>query len=729
MQVVEHSSTTISFSSEDAQDIQMPHDDALVIEAIIHNYKVKKVLVDDGSKVNLLPYRVYQQMGIPEEQLIRDQAPIKGIGGTPVTVEGKVKLALTLGEAPRTRTHHAVFLVAKLPLSYNAILGRLVLFDFEAVTSIRYLAMKFPTEAGVGTVQGSQKEARAVYLATVAELSSAEKRMDSEVLEVRDEKTEAKTEPVGELETFSLSEAETDKAFSLNAGLTKEQKAEVMSLIRGHASSFAWKPSDMPGIDPGVMAHRLNVLPEVRPVKQKKRVVGREKQQATKEEVQKLEETGFIREVMSDEEKTSFITEDGTYCYRAMPFGLKNAGATYQRLMNKIFKNQIGRNVEVYVDDMVVKSLTFQQHMVDLKEVFGVLDQYRMKLNPAKCAFFIRGGKFLGYMVSGKGIEPNPEKVEAILNMAEPTCAVSAVLVRVEGGEQKPVFYASKVLKDAEVRYLNIEKIAYALLLAVRKFRVYLESHQGVVMTDQPLKKILHRPETSGRMLAWSVEIGPYCLEYRPRTTIKSQALADFIAECTFDEKQGESSSEASRKERKEELSHNFNWKLYVDGASGVGGSGAGVMLKGPGEFKVCYALRLGFKASNNVAEYEALINGMLVAIEVGATDLEVNSDSQLVINQVTGAYQARDPTMQNYLAKVKAIEAELTDRGVVVKFQRIPREENEEADLLSRLTEEELEQLPDEAEQTQTWMTPYLEYLEKGKLPENKDEARKIAA
>ncbi|XP_043805276.1 uncharacterized protein LOC110629209 [Manihot esculenta] len=135
MQIVEHSSTTITFSSEDAQGVQMPHDDALVIDAIIHNYRVKKILVDDGSKVNLLPYRVFQQMGIPEEQMIRDQAPIKGIGGTPVTVEGKVKLALTLGEAPRTRTHYAVFLVAKLPLSYNAILGRPVLFDFEAVTN------------------------------------------------------------------------------------------------------------------------------------------------------------------------------------------------------------------------------------------------------------------------------------------------------------------------------------------------------------------------------------------------------------------------------------------------------------------------------------------------------------------------------------------------------------------------------------------------------------------
>ncbi|KAG8660874.1 hypothetical protein MANES_02G203175v8 [Manihot esculenta] len=225
MQIVDHSPLTITFSSEDAQGIQMPHDDALVIEAVIHNYRVKKVLVDDGSKVNLLPYRVFQQMGIPDEQLVRDQAPIKGIGGVPVLVEGKVKLALTLGEAPRTRTHHEVFLVVKLPLSYNVILGRPALFNFEAVTSIRYLALKFPTEEGVGIVRGSQEEARAVYLATVAEPSSTGKTLDPEVLEVRDEKTEARTESMGELEIFPLSEAEEEKVFSLNADLTEEQKA------------------------------------------------------------------------------------------------------------------------------------------------------------------------------------------------------------------------------------------------------------------------------------------------------------------------------------------------------------------------------------------------------------------------------------------------------------------------------------------------------------------------
>ncbi|XP_021631859.2 uncharacterized protein LOC110629255 [Manihot esculenta] len=202
MQVAEHSPTVISFSPEDAHGIQMPHDDTFVIEAIIHNYQVKKILVDDRSKVNLLPYRVFQQMRIPKEQLVRDQAPVMGIGGVPVPVEGKVKLALTLGEAPLARTHYAVFLVVKLPLNYNAILGRPVLYDFEVVTSIRYLAMKFPTEAGVEVVRGCQEEARAIYLATVSEPSSAGENFDSEVLKARDEKKEARTEPVEELETF-----------------------------------------------------------------------------------------------------------------------------------------------------------------------------------------------------------------------------------------------------------------------------------------------------------------------------------------------------------------------------------------------------------------------------------------------------------------------------------------------------------------------------------------------
>ena len=103
-----------------------------------------------------------------------------------------------------------------------------------------------------------------------------------------------------------------------------------------------------------------------------------------------------------------------------MPFGLKNAGATYQRLVNKMFSKQIGRNKEVYVDDMLIKSKEELAHLDDLKETFATLKQYQMKLNPSKCAFDVALGKFLGFMVSQKGIETNLEKIQAILKVTSP---------------------------------------------------------------------------------------------------------------------------------------------------------------------------------------------------------------------------------------------------------------------------------------------------------------------
>ena len=121
-----------------------------------------------------------------------------------------------------------------------------------------------------------------------------------------------------------------------------------------------------------------------------------------------------------DQEKTAFITSQGLYCYKVMPFGLKNAGATYQGLVNKMFNKQISRNMEAYIDDMLVKSKEELAHLDGLKETFTSLKQYQMKLNPSKCVFRVVSGKFLGFMVSQRGIEANLEKVQAIINMASP---------------------------------------------------------------------------------------------------------------------------------------------------------------------------------------------------------------------------------------------------------------------------------------------------------------------
>ena len=121
-----------------------------------------------------------------------------------------------------------------------------------------------------------------------------------------------------------------------------------------------------------------------------------------------------------DQEKTAFVTSRGLYCYKVMLFKLKNASATYQRLVKQIFSKQIGRNMEVYMDDMLVKSKEAKTHLEHLQETFDALRSYRMKLNPMKCVFGVSSRKFLGFMVSQRGIEANPEKVRAILDMTSP---------------------------------------------------------------------------------------------------------------------------------------------------------------------------------------------------------------------------------------------------------------------------------------------------------------------
>ena len=118
-----------------------------------------------------------------------------------------------------------------------------------------------------------------------------------------------------------------------------------------------------------------------------------------------------------DQEKTAFVTPVGNYHYKVMPFGLKNAGSTYQRMMTKMFEPQLGKNVEAYIDDMVVKSKLVSEHLADLTNIFEILRRHKLRLNASKCFFGVGSGKFLGYMVTHRGIEVNPDQVKAINNL------------------------------------------------------------------------------------------------------------------------------------------------------------------------------------------------------------------------------------------------------------------------------------------------------------------------
>ena len=120
---------------------------------------------------------------------------------------------------------------------------------------------------------------------------------------------------------------------------------------------------------------------------------------------------------LDDQEKTTFVTPIGNYHYKVMSFGLKNTRSTYQRMMTRMFESQLGKNIEIYIDDMVVKSKMVSEHLGDLRAIFEILRKYKLRLNDSKCSFGVGSGKFLGYMVTHRGIEVNPNQIKATNNL------------------------------------------------------------------------------------------------------------------------------------------------------------------------------------------------------------------------------------------------------------------------------------------------------------------------
>nr|GEV39731.1 reverse transcriptase domain-containing protein [Tanacetum cinerariifolium] len=223
-----------------------------------------------------------------------------------------------------------------------------------------------------------------------------------------------------------------DQEVAIGGTLSDRGRAEPCSNLKKNLDIFAWQPSDMTGVPRSVAKHRLNIREGYSPVRQKKRGQAPEHAKAIQAEVQKLVEAGIMREVYyhdwlsnpvmiqlaePDEEKTTFHTGQGVYCYTEMPFGLKNAGTTYQRLIDKAFESQIGQNIEVYVDDLVIKSHIEDEMMRDIEETFRTLRKVNMKLNPKKCSFGLAEGIFLGYVVTREGIKPCPDKTAVVLQL------------------------------------------------------------------------------------------------------------------------------------------------------------------------------------------------------------------------------------------------------------------------------------------------------------------------
>ncbi|XP_062151978.1 uncharacterized protein LOC133860372 [Alnus glutinosa] len=376
------------------------------------------------------------------------------------------------------------FLVVDRVSAYNAIIGRTTLNNLKTVTSTPHLSMKFPTEEGVGVVKGDQKEARRCYNLS---LKSTPRQHNLGEKAKEDGKQQSPLgEPVEGLEEFEI--GDLGKKVCIGSQLPQLMKEDLVAFLRRNSDIY-------------------------------------------------MEE--------ADQEKTTFITDQGLYCYKMMPFGLKNTGATYQRLVNRMFRNQIGRKVE-------------------------------------------------------RDIEANPEKVKAVLEMEAPrttkqlqrlTGKIAALNRFISRSTDKclPFF---KILRKAITWSEECEE-------AFRKLKEYL--------TNPPL---LSRP-TEGEILYLYLAVSPSA----------GQVLADFLVEfCNIPEA--------------EELPKELTWVVYVDGSSTRGRSGVGVLLRNLEGQEFGFAIKLDFVTTNNEAEYEAVIAGLALSREMGATTVEIRSDSQVVIPQ-----------------------------------------------------------------------------------------------
>jgi ribonuclease HI len=524
-----------------------------------------------------------------------------------------------------------------------------------------------------------------------------------------------------------------------------------------------------------------------------------------------------------DQEKTAFITPFGAYCYTTMSFGLKNAGATYQRAIQACFKRQLNKNVKAYVDDVVVKTRNSDTLIADLEETFTSLREYRWKLNPNKCVFGVPSGKLLGF-ISHRSIEANPEKISAITSMKAPTCikdvqkltgcmaalnrfisklgerglpffkllkhqekfvwtpeadqalaqlkdflskppvlmsprkgeqlllylaatthvvSTAIIVERQEDGHaypvQQPVYYISEVLSESKARYQPVQKLLYVVLFTSQKLRHYFQEYSISVVTDYPLGDILQNQDATGRISKWAIELGAPNIDFKPRTTIKSQALVDFMAEWR-------ENLLPTPTERPE------HWVMYFDRSLKLEGAGAGVLLISPTGEQLKYVSQIFWKASNNEAEYEALLHGLRLAASLGIKRLLVHGDSAVVINQFNKSWDRNKENMDAYCLEVRKLE----NKFYGLEFHHIVRDNNVAADVLSKLGSTRTQvpagvfvhelhapSIPEPAPPTTDpahppagqdvmmidveWRQPFIDYLSEQKVPSDKNLAEQL--
>uniref|UniRef100_A0A2N9EM86 Reverse transcriptase n=1 Tax=Fagus sylvatica TaxID=28930 RepID=A0A2N9EM86_FAGSY len=541
-----------------------------------------------------------------------------------------------------------------------------------------------------------------------------------------EDKTKGSKPNIEELEIINLAdEGEEPREVKIGTRCTAEQKEALIALLREFHEIFAWSYQDMPGLDTDIVVHKIplksrmqasNIVPVPKKDGKVRMCVDyRDLNRASPKDnfplphIDTLVDNtatnavfsfmdGFsgynqIKMAEEDKSKTAFVTHWGTFVYDVMPFGLKNAGATYQRAMVTLFHDMIHHEIE------------------DLRKLFQRLKKYQLRLNPNKCAFGVTSGKLLGFIVSGRGIEIDPAKVQAIRSMPAPktekeirsflgrinyiarfiaqltaTCEPLFKLLRKDdvpsfyiltvqeasmgcmlgqqdetGKKEQAIYYLSKKFTEPETRYLLVEKTCCALAWASKKLRQYMLYYTTwLVSRMDPIKYIFEKPALTGKIARWQVLLSEFDILFVARKAIKGQAIADYLADYPSEQLELMDSEFPDEDVMTVDEDNHGRWKLYFDGAANAVGSGIGAVLVSPKGQQTPIAVKLGFDCTNNMTEYEACI----------------------VVSQTNGEWQARDPKLipyQRYISR-------LVPKFKYITFTYTPRAHNHFADALATL-------------------------------------------
>ncbi|GJZ97629.1 reverse transcriptase domain-containing protein [Tanacetum coccineum] len=416
-----------------------------------------------------------------------------------------------------------------------------------------------------------------------------------------------------------------------------------------------------------------------------------------------------IQMAESDEEKTAFHTCQRVYCYTKMPFGLKNADATYQRLVDKAFDSQVSRNMEVYVDDLVIKSHTEAEMLRDIGETFRTLRKINMKLNPKKCTFGAVEGMFLGYTITPEGIKSCPDKTKAVLQLPSPQTIKE--VQSLSGKLASLNRFLSKSVKKSLPLFKTLKRC-----IKKSDFRWTPEAEQAFKQLKQHLSELplLVAPKPKEELIVYlSASYGAVStVLMTERGTV--QTLVYFISHAL----QGS------------ELNYTPMEKLVRS-----------LVFAAKRLRRNFQAHPIAFTASNNGAEYEALIAGLCIAAQMGIENVQVNVDSKLVASQVLGTYVAKEENMIKYLEKVKGLVSGFAN----IFVSQVPHNKNKKADALSKIASTSFAHLSKQVlvevlqeksiqekevttvveEDGPTWMI--MEYLKDGTLPGDIKKASKL--